>query len=74
MWHTQVGLILLGHIVGVYLAHVVALRNFSNTQRAVLSQLPMLLLMVIFTTMGLWILSLPIASGQVLQPATGGGG
>ena len=74
VWHTQVGLILLGHIIGVYLAHVVALRNFSNTQRAVLSQLPMLLLMVIFTTMGLWILSLPIASGQVLQPATGGGG
>jgi hypothetical protein len=72
VWHTQVGLILFGHIIGVYLAHVVALRNFNTTQRAVLSQLPMLLLMVLFTTMGLWILSLPIASGQVLQPATGG--
>ena len=72
VWHTQVGLILLGHIIGVYLAHVVALRTFSNTRRAVLSQLPMLLLMVLFTTMGLWILSLPIASGQVVQPTTGG--
>jgi hypothetical protein len=72
VWHTQVALILLGHIIGVYLAHVVALRNFPNTRRAVLSQLPMLLLMVLFTTMGLWILSLPIAAGQVVQPTTGG--
>ena len=68
VWHTQVGLILLGHIIGVYLAHVVALRTFTNPRRAVLSQLPMLLLMVLFTTMGLWILSLPIAAGQVVQP------
>ena len=74
VWHTQVGLILFGHIVGVYLAHVEALKFFPTTRRAVLSQLPMLLLMVLFTTAGLWILSLPIAAGQVVQPATGGGG
>jgi hypothetical protein len=41
------------HIVSVYLAHVEALRVFPDTRRAVLSQLPMLLLMVIFTTLGL---------------------
>lgn len=68
VWHTQVWLILFGHIVSVYLAHVVALRVFPDTRRAVLSQLPMLVLMVIFTTVGLWILSLPIAGGQVVQP------
>jgi len=73
VWHTQVGMILLGHIVGVYLAHVEALRNFDNPRRAIVSQLPMLLLMVLFTTAGLWILSLPIAAGQIVQPATGGG-
>jgi hypothetical protein len=72
VWHTQVGLILIGHIVGVYLAHVEALRNFSNARRALVSQLPMLLLMVLFTTAGLWILSLPIAAGQVIQPTAAG--
>ena len=72
VWHTQVGLILLGHIVGVYLAHVEALRNFPNARRAIVSQLPMLLLMVLFTTAGLWILSLPIAAGQIVQPTPGG--
>jgi hypothetical protein len=30
----------------------------------------MLILMVLFTTAGLWILSLPIAAGQVVQPPT----
>lgn len=65
VWHTQVWLILFGHIVSVYLAHLEALRVFPDHRRATLSQLPMLLLMVAFTTIGLWILSLPISSGQV---------
>lgn len=63
IWHTQVGLILLGHIVSVYLAHVEALRCFPDARRATLSQLPLLVLMVMFTTLGLWILSLPLATG-----------
>ena len=61
VWHIQVGLILLGHIASVYLAHLEALRIFGSQRRAALSQLPMLLLMVALTTAGLWILSLPIS-------------
>jgi hypothetical protein len=68
IWHTQVWLILFGHIVSVYLAHVEALRVFPKSRQAIASQLPMLVLMVLFTTIGLWILSLPIASGAVVQP------
>lgn len=63
VWHTQVWLILFGHIVSVYLAHLEALRIFPDSRRAALSQLPMLLLMVVLTTVGLWILSLPISRG-----------
>jgi hypothetical protein len=72
VWHTQVGLILFGHIVAVYLAHTQALRVFAQGRRALWSQLPMLALMMLFTTMGLWILSLPIAAGQVQDPALTG--
>lgn len=61
VWHTQVWLILFGHIISVYLAHIVALRVFRSSRAATLSQLPMLLLMVAFTTIGLWILSLPMS-------------
>ena len=64
VWHVQVGLIVFGHIVSVYLAHLVALRIFPTRRQAVLSQLPMLVLMVIFTTVGLWILSQPIKPGR----------
>jgi hypothetical protein len=63
VWHTQVALILFGHIVGVYLAHVVALRVFATRRDAVRSQLPMLCLMVLFTIAGLWILAQPMQSG-----------
>ena len=60
VWHTQVGLILFGHVVSVYLAHQQALRSFGSARAAVLSQVPMLGLMVLFTTAGLWILAQPI--------------
>ena len=63
VWHTQVWLILIGHIISVYLAHLEALKIFGDNRRAAISQLPMLLLMVFLTTVGLWILSLPISRG-----------
>jgi len=63
VWHTQVALILLGHIISVYVAHVAALRVFATRRQAMLSQLPMLCLMVFFTVAGLWILALPLRSG-----------
>ncbi|MFT5117892.1 MAG: hypothetical protein ACI9NY_001425 [Kiritimatiellia bacterium] len=68
-WHVQLGLIVLGHVISVYLAHKVVLAdangdvnvngNVRVNLRANLSQLPMLLLMIGFTTTGLWILSQP---------------
>lgn len=61
IWHTQVALILVGHIVSVYLAHIEALKTFPTARGAAVSQLPMLVLMMLFTTMGLWILSLPLS-------------
>lgn len=63
VWHSQVGLILVGHIISVYLAHVQALQIFPDRRTALLSQLPMLVLMVGFTAAGLWILSLPHGAG-----------
>lgn len=64
VWHVQVITIVIGHIVSVYIAHVEALRLFGTPQKAALSQLPMLLLMMLFTTAGLWILAQPIQTGM----------
>jgi len=61
VWHTEVGLILIGHVVSVYLAHRVALQVFASRRYVITSQLPMLVLMVCYTVLGLWVSSLPIA-------------
>jgi len=66
IWHTQVILVLAGHVVAVYLAHMMALRAFGSRGQGVLSQIPMLVLMVGYTCVGLWVLSLPLAVPQVL--------
>lgn len=65
VWHVQVALILLGHVASVVIAHLEALRLFADRRRAALSQLPMLLLMVLFTVCGLWILSLPLDGARL---------
>lgn len=59
-WHVQVLLIVLGHVASVVLAHRVALRVFETRRAALLSQAPMLALMVLFTVFGLWILAQPL--------------
>jgi hypothetical protein len=68
VWHTQVSLIVVGHLVSVYVGHAQALRIFPGGRKALRSQFPMLILMIAFTTVGLWILSLPISAGQVIDP------
>lgn len=56
-------LIVLGHIIAVYLAHLRAGERFKPAGNALLSQYPMLLLMVGYTMTSLWILAQPITAG-----------
>ena len=63
VWHTQVALIVAGHVASVVVAHREALRCFGSARAATRSQLPMLVLMVLFTAAGLWILAQPIQGG-----------
>lgn len=42
------------------MAHLIALRVFRSRKAAILSQVPMLILMVCFTVAGLWILAQPL--------------
>ncbi len=60
VWYSQVALIVAGHVVAVYLAHLISLRLLRDPKRALLSQLPMLVLMVLYTVSSLWILAQPI--------------
>lgn len=63
VWHSQVLLIVIGHIIGVYLSHKIGLALFSTQKQVLLSQIPLLLLMVLYSMIGLWILSQPLTTG-----------
>ena len=60
VWYAQVGLIVAGHAVAVWLAHRVASLLPAAPGRVVPGQLPMLALMVLYTICSLWILAQPI--------------
>jgi hypothetical protein len=59
-WYTAVSAIVLGHILAVYVAHVIALREYATRRAALRSQVPMLVLMVGYTMVSLWIIAQPI--------------
>ena len=60
VWYAAVTAIVLGHVFSVFLAHLVALELFGNKRQALLSQIPMVTLMVLYTMVSLWIFAQPI--------------
>jgi len=60
VWYAQVVLIVLGHVIAVYLAHLRAGERFKRAVQVLQSQYPMLALMVLYTITSLWILAQPV--------------
>ena len=56
-WYFQVGFVVVGHVFGLVLAHDRALALYPNERTAVRSQYWMLGVMVLFTSLALWLLS-----------------
>lgn len=63
-WYVQVGMIIIGHVIAVYLAHTLALRDTPERRRALRGQYPLLALMVLYTVSSLWILSQPVVNDE----------
>jgi hypothetical protein len=53
----QVGALVIGHVSGLVLAHDRALAVYGSHRAASRSQVVMLVVMVMFTVLGLWLLS-----------------
>jgi len=64
VWYTAVAAIVAGHVIAVYVAHAVALREYRDRRAALRSQLPMLVLMVGYTVVSLWIIAQPIVESR----------
>jgi len=71
VWHAQVAAVVLAHVAALYVAHLRALVVYGRPRPAVVSQLPMLVLMVLYTVSGLWVLStVPVVMpDDVVAPA-----
>jgi hypothetical protein len=59
IFDTQTVAIALGHIIGIVIAHLIAMRLSPTPRQAILSQVPLAALMVFYTGFGLWLLSTP---------------
>ncbi len=61
VWHTQVALIVGGHILAVYASHIKALKMFkpSKSSELILALSPLTILMIFYTVFGLWLISAP---------------
>jgi hypothetical protein len=61
IWNLQAAGIVIGHIVAVLVAHLIALRERTDGRTTLLTQAPLAILMVAYTLFGLWLLSTPAA-------------
>jgi hypothetical protein len=58
VWYVQVGVLVLGHVIGLVVAHDRALSLVRSSATAARTQYAMLALMVLYTVSGMWLLSL----------------
>ena len=57
IWYVQIGALVVGHVAALVLAHDRALVVYGSSRAAARSQIVMLIVMVMFTVLGLWLLS-----------------
>lgn len=72
-WYVAIGAIVTGHVIAIWLAHHVALREFGAPRKAAIASVPLTVLMVIYTAVSLSIIAEPMVkfdtqSPQALEP------
>jgi hypothetical protein len=61
IWNLQAAGIIAGHVVAVLVAHLITVRREPSHRAVLASQVPLAILMVGYTSFGLWLLSTPAA-------------
>lgn len=59
-WFVAITAIVAGHVVSIWLAHRVALREFGAPRKAVLASIPLTVLMVLYTAISLSVIAEPM--------------
>lgn len=71
-WYVAIGAIVAGHVLSVWLAHRIALREYTTQRQAVVATLPLTVLMVFYTGISLSVMAEPMVNfqGQVEDQPT----
>ena len=59
-WYVAIGAIVTGHVISVWLAHRIALREYGSPRQAVIASLPLTVLMVLYTAISLSVIAEPL--------------
>ena len=71
-WYVAIGAIVTGHVISVWLAHRVALREFGAPRKAVIASIPLTVLMVIYTAISLSVIAEPMVKFDMRGENAGG--
>jgi hypothetical protein len=61
-WYVAITSIVGGHVISIWLAHLVALREFATPRRAAMATVPLTLLMVAYTVVSLSVIAEPMVA------------
>ncbi len=61
-WHVAIGMVVLGHVGGIWLAHRLALRDSASAAQAVRGSLALVVLMLLLTVLSLYVIAEPMVS------------
>jgi hypothetical protein len=59
-WYIAISAIVAGHVISIWLAHRVALREFGTSRKAVIASIPLTVLMVAYTAISLSVIAEPL--------------
>ncbi len=73
-WYIAIGAIVVGHVISIWLAHRLALREFGAAGRAVIASIPLTTLMVIYTAVSLAVIAEPLVQFRPSDARSASGG
>jgi hypothetical protein len=59
-WYVAIGAIVVGHVISIWIAHRLALRELGARGKAVIASIPLTVLMVIYTAISLTVIAEPL--------------
>jgi len=70
-WYVAMGAIVTGHVVSIWLAHHVALREFGTPRKAMVASVPLTVLMLIYTAVSLSVIAEPMVEFGIQDQSSG---